>query len=89
MDIFEACYKGDLDRVKKLIVEGDDINKKNSYNANPLWWASHEGHIEVVKFLVENNANVNQDKNGFSPLFVAMWNGHREVAEYLKSKGAS
>ncbi len=45
--------------------------------------ASHNGHAEVVKILVENGAQVNlQAKDGWSALMIASQNGHAEVVKY-------
>ena len=51
-----------------------------------LEWASACGHLEVVKYLVENGADVHAC-DGWA-LREASWNRHLEVVEYLKSKGA-
>ncbi|CAL4115648.1 unnamed protein product, partial [Meganyctiphanes norvegica] len=29
----------------------------------PLWWASREGHIDIVKLLLANSADVNKSHN--------------------------
>ena len=47
----EACFDGNLDRVKKLVTEGAPINTV-TYGQTPLTVASH--HLDIVKFLLEN-----------------------------------
>ena len=44
--------------------KGLDINLQNCFGDTPLHYASIEGNIEVVNFLIKNNANVNI-VNGF------------------------
>ena len=50
-------------------------------NEDSLKLASYHGHLEVVKYLVENGANmhINDDE----PLRWAIANGHSDVVKYL------
>ncbi len=53
----------------------------------PLIWAAAAGHLEIVKFLVENGANLHaQTCDGYTPLHYANANGHWEVAKFLRNK---
>ena len=48
----------------------------------PLLISSENGHLQVVRFLMEANADVNAKDNKFSgrtTLQWASWNDHREV----------
>ena len=45
------------------------------------------GHLEVVKYLVENKANIHA-KNDYA-LRLASGNGHLEVVKYLVENGAN
>jgi len=57
----------------------------------PLCIASEEGHLEVVKYLIGNGANINQakTKNGATPLLTASLNGHLDVVKHLIEKKAN
>ena len=49
-----------------------------------VWVASEQGHVEVIRLLIE--ARANQDlpaHNDISPLWVASWKGHVEVVQLL------
>lgn len=53
-----AADLGYTDIAKKLIANGAQINATDYNNATALFHATREGHLEVVKFLLENGANV-------------------------------
>lgn len=49
------------------------------------------GHVEIVKYLIENVADVMaKTREGFTSLYVAIENGHKNVVnvilDYLKNK---
>ena len=51
--------------------------------ATPLFIAAQEGHVEVVRFLVESGANKDQGMaDGATPLFKAAEEGHLEVSDF-------
>ncbi|KAM0518966.1 hypothetical protein ACHAPE_003957 [Trichoderma viride] len=61
-----------------------------------LYWnlhaASENGHLAIVKLLVENGVHVDcEDKDNFShtPLSIALGRGHRQVVEFLLTCGAN
>ena len=92
MDLYHAAEAGDLERVKVLVVEqGDDKGKTcGPYDRTPLYAASREGHLAVVRYFVEQGCNMEKaDNNGFTPLITASGNGHLEVVRYLLEQGAN
>ncbi|KAL5331401.1 hypothetical protein ACEPPN_000931 [Leptodophora sp. 'Broadleaf-Isolate-01'] len=69
----------------------DKVDSTDSYGRTPLHWAAMNGHIEVVKQLLEKGANVAvaNSSGGWTPLHQATWNGHVEVVKQLLEKGAN
>lgn len=58
--------------------------------ATSLHCSAMNGHIEVVKLLVDKGCDVKAaDNKGATPLHMAAGNGHIEVTRYLISRGAS
>lgn len=88
--LIDACYKGNLAEVKKLILEDANPNIQNTDQETPLHWASAKGHTEIVKVLLEAGANVNE-KNlfGSTPLHWASERYHTEIVTLLISNKAN
>ncbi len=51
--------------------------------------ACFDGHFEIVKFLVENNADIEiANRHGHTCLMIACYKGHLAIAKYLITRGA-
>uniref|UniRef100_A0A8C8SR44 Protein phosphatase 1 regulatory subunit n=1 Tax=Pelusios castaneus TaxID=367368 RepID=A0A8C8SR44_9SAUR len=65
------------------------VDGTNADGISALHQACIDENLEVVQFLVENGANVNQaDNEGWTPLHVAASCGYKEIAQYLLAHGA-
>jgi len=94
--LLSAAGKGDLRSIKHLIKNGTsvDINARDKdifygHYSTALTRASENGHLEVVKYLVENGADLNRGENvgrGATALMFASQEGHIEVVKYLATK---
>ena len=67
--IWRACRDGDLDLVRILIREGQDMNEQTTHLRNtPLHIAAKHGHFLIVKYLKEAQANLMiTNKEGLTP----------------------
>ncbi len=71
----DAAFKGDLNEVKRLLAEGYDINLEFDYGTvkrTPLDNAIENENLEVVRFLLENGAEVDRSSEFGTPLLHAM-----------------
>ncbi len=89
--ILEALESGDLNTFCKLVA--DDESLRNSPNAFGSWLhcASREGQLPIVKYLVENGADVNLRGGGVfdaGPIKGAASYGHLHILEFLIAHGA-
>ena len=49
--------------------------------------AAFDGHLDVIKYLISQGAEVNvHDKDGWTAFQLAAQNGHLEVTKYLISR---
>jgi ankyrin repeat protein len=68
-DLSNASMIGDLEKVKRAIENGADVNVKRNGGWTPLRLASSHGHKAVVSLLLEKGANVDaKSDSGDTPL---------------------
>lgn len=82
-EFLTECKNGCLTYVEDLVKQGANPNGRGDY---ALQVASKYGHLEVVKYLVEE---CGCDVNKNLPAKEALYLGHLHVVKYLVSKGAS
>lgn len=89
-EIHKAAKDGDFETVKKLLEKDPNLlNTGNRLQQTPLLMASYEGHANIVLFLIEKGAKIDQpDSFGATPLHMAVLGGQTEIVELLISKGA-
>ncbi len=85
-----STYHGCKEISKYLIKNGADVNISSTNRDNPpLLNAIENGHIDIVKLLIENDANINiKDSGDWTPLIMASFYGHLDIIEYLLENGA-
>jgi len=89
MTLIEACKKGRLEDVKRLLNEGVDVNTTDKDGNTALKWAIYYQHIDVVSFLLNSGADVNpQNKDGHTALMATAYVGFPEATTLVLEKGA-
>lgn len=76
--------KGNILNVLKMLVHQGGLNIKDSSGRTPLHYAAQTGHLEMVKFLIYQGANVDsRNYDGHTALHLAAWEDHLGVVECL------
>ena len=71
-----------------LAANGSDLHRR-AEDGTALVLAAQNGHLDVVKFLLSKDVEVNiTGKDGSTALILAAGKGHAEIAKLLLSKGA-
>jgi len=86
----KAARKGDLSQVKALLESEPDIEERNVLACKGLYYASATDYTEIVKFLLENGANVHglDEWAHWTPLHGAAGHGQAKVMKILLANGA-
>jgi hypothetical protein len=98
-----ACGRGEVDRIRELILRGCDANAKDGAGWAALHYAADYGHLHSIDTIVEtmdelttqgshiksaSELEINiRDLHGWTPLLCAAANGHTEIVEKLLALG--
>ena len=78
-----------LNKIKRLIASGADVDAKDKYGYTPLHLAVRGDNIEIAKLLIVSGADVRAySDNGFTPLHEAVFCDNIELAKLLIASGA-
>ncbi|XP_063572927.1 ankyrin repeat domain-containing protein 29 isoform X2 [Pongo abelii] len=88
---FWAARRGNLALLKLLLNSGRvDVDCRDSHGTTLLMVAAYAGHIDCVRELVLQGADINlQRESGTTALFFAAQQGHNDVVRFLFGFGAS
>jgi ankyrin repeat protein len=83
-----ACDNGHLEVVKVLGAAGARVNPQAKNEWGPLVSAAFKGHLQLVKYLVEEAAADVRctGPNGSTTLMLAAGGGHIDVVDYLRGR---
>ena len=69
-ELLEACRDGDLAKVKDICVVGAHINAANEKGWTPLIVATYNNHLEIVRYLLVNGADLHARSNNGTNLLM-------------------
>ncbi|PNP55551.1 hypothetical protein FNYG_15490 [Fusarium nygamai] len=84
-----CAYFGLYRTLKILATEGVRVNPEDPQTIGPLHLAAHEGHVDVVEFLLKHGAVVDQPYQGKTSFYIAARQGHLDVLSSLMEAGAN
>lgn len=90
-DLARAVADDDVDRVKELLQQGENVNGKdeNYDNITPLFIAVENGNVEIARLLLDFGAKVNaRNKSKQTPLMQMDSDGTVELVTLLIDRGA-
>jgi hypothetical protein len=89
--IWRAAREGDRDEVERIMGQDPGLlhARDRFQDRTPLMWASQEGHVGVVRWLLDKGAAINErDKTGFTALWLACRDGRPPVVRLLLERDA-
>jgi ankyrin repeat protein len=97
-NFYELCKKGDLNKIKKYVEFNKSIVNTPNMKSHPypIHYACISGNVEVVKYLLDNGASIEQkyyhtdDKKYLfdKPIYIASNYGHIDLVNFLFDNGA-
>lgn len=82
-----ACLQGNLQMAEHLIKDLHiDVDYLDRTGSTALMYAAYAGHLEIVKYLVKNGANVTiKNLKGGTAARYASYAGYRKIADFLNA----
>ncbi|MBV7336786.1 ankyrin repeat domain-containing protein [Chloroflexi bacterium TSY] len=85
--LLSAALNGDIQTVKRLVEHDPNlIHSRNPEGATPLSMAAG-GHIEIVKYLLDQGADITAVGQDGTALHIAAWYGQLDIAALLLDVG--
>ncbi len=84
-----AAYMGDIEKVKRYLDDGININSQEGAGCTALHAAASGGRKDIVEFLIGRGANVDlKDTSAMTPLYYAATHNREDIADLFLAKGA-
>ncbi|KAK6273140.1 PREDICTED: potassium channel AKT1 [Theobroma cacao] len=82
-----AVEQNRLDSLKDIVKYGGDVSQARSNGTAPIHAAICEGNIEMVRFLLEQGADIDvKDSDGWTARALADHQGHEEILALLQNR---
>jgi len=90
VEFYSAIHRADVSAIREQYQAWRKIGIWDVNGQFPLTIAAKDGHLEIVKLLVELGESPNTaDPDGFTPLMMALHWNHPDVADFLLDAGAA
>jgi len=84
-EFLTACYKNDIKKVTEMVEDGIDVEIANHQDVSALMFAVKGKAYEVVRYLIENEADVIRiSTKGTTAIKIAEANGDEKMKEILE-----
>lgn len=82
--VLQAVIENDKEKLKRVIKQGGDVNAKGPLGMTALVVAVKKGKLELVKLLVEHNADTNIHVSKMSLIEFAAKHKQAEIGAFLR-----
>lgn len=83
-DVFMAIRSGKYSTFTSCFAKGVKLNQFNAEGYSPLTYSVKMGAYDMVRFLIENDANLSaNDGRGLNAFLTAVENGHKHIIDML------
>jgi ankyrin repeat protein len=87
--LMEACEKGRVSLVARMLQTGSDPNDKDDNGQTPLMKACEHGHTALVYLLLSRGATLgDRDQDGRTALMMAAGSGSQQIVKALLAPGS-
>ena len=88
-ELHAAAYRGDREKVLRLILDGQNIHiKRTSFQFTPFHVAIFNGQVETAELLLSKGADINERSNfNQTPLHWAAMMGQEDAVKFLIEQG--
>lgn len=84
-DYFIAAANNDLSTLVRMSINAGDINRTDTFGWSALMMAAYEGHLDVVKYLIQQGAQIDcTDTHGNTADSLATKQNQIDVIRYLE-----